>query len=946
MKPNNETPRKISWFIKNYKYTGFLAFLLTAFIAGYGTLQRFEILQQNEHREMSQLLSSVEQNIEQAMKNCYTIALTLALTINDDGVAEDFEGISKKMLDSNPNIDLVQLAPDGIIKNIYPVEGNENALNLDIFKHGATKNDALNSLKSKRMYFSGPIVLKQGGIGIVGRLPIFIKNKFWGFSGGIIKLPTLLKLSGIERVNSSKYYFQFAKKNILTGKEEFFLPNKEDFSNKHFSEIKISDGNWTIYIINKKPNAAIYEILPLALLGLLFSIFIGMLIAKILKKPSELQLLVENQADTILSTKIEFNTLFEQSSVGIIHVDLEGNILTTNQQFCKILGYSAEEIKSKKLVDLTHESDKAENIKRLESIKNGTVTNFSHEKRYISKNGSIVWANIHVYPLLNADTNQINCLTIIEDITEKKEANDKIRQSEIRFKSLFEDSPVALWEEDFSRVKNHLEFLDLFGKKAEEVISFFNSNHEQLLKCISLVEIININNECLVLHHPKTKEELLKGLDNVFNSTETDTFLAQLVAITQREKYLAIDTKVKKADGEFRDISLRWSVMRGYEESLERVIISTEDITIRKASEEIIIQSQKKIEDIVNTIDGIVWEGNLNTNTITYVNKKAEEITGYTTEEWLSDPDFWSKRIHPEDREKTVNHNNEKSQNSQQYDFEYRFIAKNGEIIWIRDMVNVIHENGKPVSLKGIMIDITNRKQSEKELSDSFELVTEQNKRLLNFSYIVSHNLRSHTSNIQAISHLIENVDDEEERIEMIEMLQKVSGALNDSMNNLNAVINIQTDVNLLRIDLNLKQNIDKIVNILSEQITAKKAQIYNNVDPEILVFYNPAYLESVLLNFISNALKYSHAERTPIIKLDSEIQDGKTILKISDNGMGIDLLKYESKLFGMYKTFHENPDSKGIGLFITKNQIDAMGGTVKAESEPNVGTTFIISFK
>jgi len=946
MTPNNRRSKLISWFIINYRFTGFLAFLLLMTIVGYATLQRLEILHQNERREMSNILSSVKQNVEQAMKNCYTTALTLALTVNDEGIPENFEDLSKKMLDSNSSIDVLQLVPDGVIKYIYPLEGNESALNLDILKYALTKKDAALSLKTKRMYFSGPTVLKQGGIGLIGRLPIFKGSKFWGFSGGIIKLHTLIKLSGIEKMNPSEYYFQFSKINPVTGKEDFFLPNKEDFSEKHFDQIAIVDGDWKIYIISKNPYSAILEILPLVFLGLIFSIVSGLFISNILKKPSELQLLVDNQADTIISAKLEFNTLFEQSSVGIINVDLDGNFIAANQQFCKILGYSPEEIKTKKFSDLTHEKDIEKNLYKLNNIKNGTISDFTLEKRYIHKNGNIVWANIHVYPLLNADKNKTSCITIVEDITEKKESEEKIRKSEIRFKSLFDDSPVALWEEDFSQVRNYLEAQNLFGKSAKEVLSFLTANPEHIKNCISLVKIININNECLVLHHPKTKKELMTGLDRVLNSDETDTFLAQLVAITQGEKHLSIDTKVMKPDGEFRDISLRWSIMRGYEETLERVIISTEDITLRKASEEIIIQSQKKIEGLVNTIDGIVWESNFDDNHFTFVNKKAAEITGYSTDEWLSNPDFWYNTMHPDDREEIMNLRKTKSFTMPQYDLEYRMIAKNGTIIWIRDIVNVFYENEKPISLKGIMIDITSNKQSEKELSDSFDLVTEQNKRLLNFSYIVSHNLRSHTSNIQAISNLIETVEDEEERIEMIEMLQKVSGALNDSMSNLNEVVNIQTNMNLIRKDLNLRQNIDKIIHILSEQVTIKKAEIHNNVDPDISVIYNPAYLESVLLNFISNALRYSHPDRIPVITIDSGFENGKTILKISDNGMGIDLQKYGSKLFGMYKTFHENPDSKGIGLFITKNQIDAMGGTVKAESEPNVGSTFIISFK
>jgi signal transduction histidine kinase len=98
------------------------------------------------------------------------------------------------------------------------------------------------------------------------------------------------------------------------------------------------------------------------------------------------------------------------------------------------------------------------------------------------------------------------------------------------------------------------------------------------------------------------------------------------------------------------------------------------------------------------------------------------------------------------------------------------------------------------------------------------------------------------------------------------------------------------------------------------------------------------------LYNFISNAIRYSHPERNPEITITFSKKSNS--LSIKDNGIGIDLKKNGSKLFGMYKTFTNNPESKGIGLFITKNQVEAMGGKIEVKSELNIGTTFIIYLK
>ncbi len=243
-----------------------------------------------------------------------------------------------------------------------------------------------------------------------------------------------------------------------------------------------------------------------------------------------------------------------------------------------------------------------------------------------------------------------------------------------------------------------------------------------------------------------------------------------------------------------------------------------------------------------------------------------------------------------------------------------------------------------------IIEDITDKKRAEENLKESFNIVTEQNKRLLNFSYIVSHNLRSHTSNIQTIADFLDQAESKEERDEMIDLLKKVSHSLNETMYNLNEVVNIRTNINLTIEPLNLHNYIEKTINLLSDKIYEKNLKICNTVSKEVFVNYNISYLESILYNFISNAIRYSHTQKKSEVNISFDTE--KRILKIADNGIGIDLKKNGDKLFGLYKTFNNSPESKGVGLFISKNQIDAMGGTVTVESELNVGTTFSIFFK
>ena len=132
---------------------------------------------------------------------------------------------------------------------------------------------------------------------------------------------------------------------------------------------------------------------------------------------------------------------------------------------------------------------------------------------------------------------------------------------------------------------------------------------------------------------------------------------------------------------------------------------------------------------------------------------------------------------------------------------------------------------------------------------------------------------------------------------------------------------------------------------MLSGAILKSKAVINSDFSKLSSISYNKIYMESIFLNLIGNAIKYRAEDRIPHIQIKTEIRNGKNIITFKDNGLGIDLDKHGHKLFGLNKVFHRHPDAKGVGLYLTKTQIESMGGTITATSEVNVGTTFTINF-
>ena len=377
------TSKISSWFLLQPKTLGFLTFISALLIVGFFVSLRYKIFKENQQREMSNILEVVHQNIEQILKNSYTTTLTLAMSIDDEGIPRDFDKIGEKLVSSNSSIDAVQLVPNGVIKYIYPLKGNEAAMNYDILNSKNVRQEAKKSIEANLIYFAGPLRLKQGGIAVIGRLPVFKNGKFWGFSAVLIKLETLLKNSGLKSINESKYYFQFSKANPITGEEEFFLPNKSDFSKKYFQTVMIPDGNWKLYLISTKENGIYSQIMTSSILGLLLSIMIGVWVYTILKKPAEQQKLILKQAKKLIESEIEFKTLFEQAPVGIAKLDTKtGEFIEVNKEYCDITGYSEDELKEMNFKQITFPDDLSNDLSNMEKLVNGSISEFSIEKRY------------------------------------------------------------------------------------------------------------------------------------------------------------------------------------------------------------------------------------------------------------------------------------------------------------------------------------------------------------------------------------------------------------------------------------------------------------------------------------------------------------------------------------------------------------------------------------
>lgn len=258
-----------------------------------------------------------------------------------------------------------------------------------------------------------------------------------------------------------------------------------------------------------------------------------------------------------------------------------------------------------------------------------------------------------------------------------------------------------------------------------------------------------------------------------------------------------------------------------------------------------------------------------------------------------------------------------------------------------------------PEDVLTITRDITHQKLYELELKrniDNLEIlaarIEKKRKILESFTYIVSHNLRSPVSNLAALLNLLKEEKDDDMRTIFIQKIDIAFENLSNTVTDLTNAVRIRQDTEIPKEELFFQDILSKHIINLEMQIKKTASTIDYDFNACEKINYPKVYLESIFLNLLTNAIKYRSPKRAPKIIFKSYIdKDGMISLTCEDNGLGINLEKHGEKLFGLNKTFHEHPDAKGTGLFITKNQIETMGGSIYAESEVDKGTKFIIHF-
>lgn len=417
--------------------------------------------------------------------------------------------------------------------------------------------------------------------------------------------------------------------------------------------------------------------------------------------------------------------------------------------------------------------------------------------------------------------------------------------------------------------------------------------------------------------------------------------------IEQKTEKWQDEYRFKCADNTYKYVLDRGFLLKDKNGKAIRMIGALQDITKQK-EEEIRLKLLETV--VLQTKDSIIiTEANFNKNKlpkIIYINPAFTNMTGYTPNEIINNSLNTLRAPHSDINiiKKII----EGIKNKQEGFFEIICLKKNKEEFWLRfSMIPIYNSENELSHWISIQKDVTNKKIQEKEKEQLIRELTQNNKDLKQFSYITSHNLRAPISNLTGLLNLIEDIPIEDPELE--EIIQGFSNSthlLNETIEDLTKVMIIKDNSSIQKELVSLKEVFENTLSKLTYQIDLCQPILKINLEDVQNLNINKAYIESIILNLLTNSLKYRSENRLLNITITARQIKNSVKLIFKDNGIGIDLNKNRDKVFGLYQRFHDYPDSKGLGLYLVKSQVEAMGGSINLESEVNKGTTFTITFK
>jgi len=499
---------------------------------------------------------------------------------------------------------------------------------------------------------------------------------------------------------------------------------------------------------------------------------------------------------------------------------------------------------------------------------------------------------------------------LLKDTSKIKNSQSTLSKSEIRYDMIVKAAGLGTWEWNY---------------KTNEII--YNDIWFNILGYANIIEHIEDTSFWYEIIHPDDLETSEKAINkHIIGKTE----------------FYQCEIRLKHKNGKYIWVQDTGKVVSWDNNGNPEILAGTHTNINKRKKNELLLSKYKDLLDKTNEAALIgTWEVDLLDNQLVWssVTKHIHEVPKNFKPDIETAINFY-KQGENRDRISRIFANS--IANLVNFDDVFEIITAKGNSKWVRSLGIPIAKKKKCTRIYGIFQDVTSQQEGKIRIENLLGETKSQNERLLNFAHIVSHNLHSHSGNLTMLLQLLKTKETGINN-KIFPLIEKAAFNLEETVVHLSEVVamNSLTKEHIKKVQL--REAVDKA--LINLNIKLNKAKIQVSISKGTSVKAIPAYLDSILINLLTNAHKYAKNSGQLEIIITGRKTKNKVLLSIQDNGLGIDLKKHGSKIFGMYKTFHGGKKSRGIGLFISKNQIETMGGRIEVTSTPNHGSIFTLEF-
>ena len=631
---------------------------------------------------------------------------------------------------------------------------------------------------------------------------------------------------------------------------------------------------------------------------------------------------LESAYQTIKETKQKYQELFENASDGIYKTTPDGKVISANPALVKMLGFeSEEELKKMNILNdlYFHPNERAAVLRDNQEV-----------YRLRKKDGSEIWVEDQGYFTYDENENVIFHEGILRDITDRRKAQERLKKSETQ---------LRINNELLQSILDSPKGIIIFSLDTEYCYKAFTNSHKETMKQIWGVDIEIGKNMLDFITNPDDRKKAKANFDRTLKGEE-------LLFI---EDYG--DEALTRSFWENR-----YSPIHAQDGSITGLTVFVTDVSTRMRDQEQLERSEKALREAQTLSRTGSWEMNVRTGKLGWSEElyRIFELEGVNNDALY---EAFQNRIYKDDVDLLNGKIQNLLQNGEGYVVEHRIYTKGDDIKYVLCKGEpIINEQNEVIGIRGVTLDITEKKEQEKQIEQNLQTLNQQNVelhrlvesnvRLENFAYIASHDLRSPVRTINSFTGLLrdraEAKLDEEEK-QFLDFISNGATEIQGLIEDMLAYSKVKSK-DFSPAQLQVSYLLENLLTTLDADIKEMNAKVTIGAIPKT-IWGDRIKLWQVFQNLIINAMKFHLKGSAPEVVISGKTTDTEWIFEIKDNGIGIDP-EFHEKIFGLFRQLNtkEKFEGTGLGLAICKKVIDQHKGRIWVESSPGKGASFYFS--